>query len=194
MWYKVKKIYVWDKQVRPAPLYEYSYDFKNKTTTILANDGWTNISWATINSSWITFSSWNDIRNEASWLWTAMSSAKKVTMKWSFIRNSTSNTLWFTLLKLNTTSQTGAYADNNWYAITCWWSTVQRITSAIPASTYTFTLTYDFVNKEVKVNFPWINTNTYTLTDTQIANAKICNLLRCPIQSDILQSIYLLIE
>jgi hypothetical protein len=32
-------------------VYEYSYDFRNKTTTQLANDGWTNVSSATVNSN-----------------------------------------------------------------------------------------------------------------------------------------------
>lgn len=40
MWYKVKRIMVWDKQVRPS-WWKYSYDFRNRTQAQVEADWWT---------------------------------------------------------------------------------------------------------------------------------------------------------
>ena len=49
MWYKVKRIYQWTNLVRPV--WKYSYDFRNKSTTNLTNDWWTLPTWAGCDSN-----------------------------------------------------------------------------------------------------------------------------------------------
>ena len=55
-------VYIGTSELKNAyigEVYEYSYDFRNKSSTILSNDGWTNASsgTTTFSSQWIKWSS-----------------------------------------------------------------------------------------------------------------------------------------
>ena len=54
-------VYIWTsgvlKNAYIGEVYEYSYDFRNKSSTILTNDWWSVWSWTTIDSNGITSSS-----------------------------------------------------------------------------------------------------------------------------------------
>ena len=69
MWYKLKRILIYpdgvtEKQVYPALPYQYSYDFRNKTTAQFTADGWTAYEWTpSFNADGIYGSSWT-LRNK----------------------------------------------------------------------------------------------------------------------------------
>ena len=91
---EAKEVYVWSTKVRPA-WWEYSYNFIGKTISQIANDWWQGTSWWTNTSDGIYRNSWsNPLSISPSWLGTALSNAKKVTMnigayitKWTWVRD-----------------------------------------------------------------------------------------------------------
>ena len=64
MWYKVKKIYIWDKQVRPA-VYVQTFDFQND--------------WAL---SWTWYSIWYWTPSLVSWQWWSIGSSDNTSNQW----------------------------------------------------------------------------------------------------------------
>lgn len=201
MGYKIKRILVGTQQVRPTK-YEYSYDFRGKTTTQLANDGWTNTSSLTTWANWVTASSWTKIYNQLSWLGTAMANAKKLTMTmlmydaWSV---TTGSVAWVTLTTwTDAYTQTWFYTDRDWA-----WAMCGSATEVIDKSQqiyntqwdYTLSAVFDFVNKTVSVVFPSVYTGSASLTDAWITTAKTNNTVWCPLNNDrYVKTISILIE
>lgn len=196
-WYKVKKIYVGSRQVRPKR-FEYSYDFRDKTATQLANDGWNNTSWITLDSNWITASSWHNCLNTVSWLWDAVANAKIITMEIQAYKPSSSwGISWITIIKdSNVTAQTWTYYDYYYFDVMANGNDLYKPSYSTSSWTKNITCVYDLVNKTYSWNFVWgLGTFSWTLTDTQIAWIKTCWIARIVFQSvSYVQTIKIIVE
>ena len=200
MWNKIKKIYVWSQQVRPAYLYKYEYNFIGKTISQIANDWWQGTSWWTNTSDGIYRNSWNNpLYISLSWLGTALSNAKKVTMnvgayvtKWTWARDLTCR-VW------------DQWQTNLYFWLYFWWGSWDNIAIPWNSFTYTynwatvFTLVYDLVNKTLNItSTDWTSKSpsSFSLTDSYIAS--IVNWSQILIKQngtyDKMQSVYLKIE
>ena len=173
---KIKKIYVGSQQVRPWYLYKYEYDFRNKTTTQVTNDGWNTYrdvrSWS-VDSNWIhvvwyPWYMWKLIDNSY------FQNAKKTTLK-SYFNIQTyayniflQNISWSTL-----TWYTGDQIDcrQSFRKIMIYgsWS---NVTTSIPYWVYEDTVVFDLVNKTVKESMTWFSDITASLSDTNISNIR----------------------
>lgn len=198
-------VYIGTSELKNAyigEVYEYSYDFRNKTTTQLANDWWTNTSWLTTGANWVTASSWTAIFNQISWLWDIMGRARKLKLELLMYDNwssSTWSTAWVTLVTwTDGYTQTWFYTDNSnvWAICGSWTETIKKSQTVYNTKwDYTLTAEYDFVNKILSVNFPSVYSWTATLADSNITVAKTNNTVRCPIQTDrYIKTIYVLVE
>lgn len=76
MWNKISKIYVWSNLVRPSS-WEYTYDFRNKSATQFANDGWQWTSGWSSDSNWAWRNSWTPMYIP---LPGTLANAKKITL------------------------------------------------------------------------------------------------------------------
>lgn len=188
MWYKVKKIMLGTQQVRPAPLYKYEYDFRNKNATTLANDWWINVLWAasglTYNSDWI-HNSWSPYENvllKIEWISSVIANAKKITlnMVWK-------SSFWQVSLSFREVATSSSRTGTTWiyfqrwdYNNPCavyWWIYWTSAYQTVSASTYYNTWfwqtwVFDFVNKTLTITDTLWFSNVVTLTDTQISNIK----------------------
>ena len=183
-WYKVKKIYVGSKQVRPKR-FEYSYDFRGKTTTQLANDGWTNTSWITLDSNWLTASSRHQCLNTVSWLWDAVAKAKKITLEIQSYKTSSSGWIsWISINDVEVEGETWMYYDFSTFEVKANWWSLYRTSHSTSSWTKNIICTYDLENKTYSWNFVWgLGTFSWILTDAQIAWIKTCPVARTVFQS-----------
>lgn len=184
MWYKVKRIRVGTKMVRPYR-FEYEYDFRNKTTTQLANDWWTNTSWLVTWSDWISYNGWHQCMNTVSWLWDAISSAKKITLYVQTYMSSTSNPLaWLALFHdTNWTAESWFYYDNTNFVVNANASIVYSQTHSKSTWIKNITCVFDLVNKTYYWNYVWGNgAFSGTLTDSQITAIRTCWIARLVIR------------
>lgn len=192
MWYKVKKIYQWTNLVRPV--WKYSYDFRNKSTTILANDGWTFPDWTTnlgFDSNWMYNSS-------TSRRWAVrsidLSNAKKITYTANTIQVSTKN-VWMRLASDNT----GSTSNSIWFAAidsTIYWVLFwDNTASANPTGNIQGKIIADLENKSV-VMYDWSYSKSFTLTDANVAKIRWLNyLLVCAFKSwNYIQDINITVE
>lgn len=201
MWYKVKRIMMWqnwvEKQVRPYK-YEYSYDFRNKTTTQLANDWFLNVSWLTTGSSGITATNWTAVQCQISWLATAMSKAKKLTLELkTYITNTSAITSWLLLVKdTNNSNNIWFYYDQTYFAITANSSEIYKPSHTKSTGDKTITCVFDFVNKTYSWNYVWGNgAFSWTLTDAQISAVRNNWYIYMPVQwTSYIQTINVLVE
>ncbi len=173
MWYKVNKRLIWTKQVRPN-IFEYSYDFRNKTWSQCQSDWWT-VTW------WQTPSVWSDgiyynwwYSNVAKTLDKDFSNAKKITFSMYYNAPSNFNWLGFRILKMPWDSNRfGTWIGTSAREITLNNTTVKSISKSKPYWWNTQTIEYDLVNKTY--SYSWEFSDTWTLTDTQISTIKTLN-------------------
>lgn len=180
MWYKVNKIYIYqnwqEEQVYPAPLYEYSYTFKWKTTSQIQSDWWTLLTWSlNVNSNWVTWSSSQDCRLAKSI--PSLSNAKRIIIQYTVVSawNTASATSW--LIWYGSWWWTSA----TWYNIrwstytgmtvsckTTWTTVLWNVVWYASSTTYTSTITIDLENKTLVWAVSWFSNSTLSLNDTQV--------------------------
>lgn len=186
MWYKLKRILIYpdgvtEKQVYPAP-YQYSYDFRDKSTTILTNDGWTisSTSGMSFNSDWIYLNGayTPNIHRD---LWVSLNDAKyiKYIMNWKFIWDAG---MWCTLItRVGTDDNTQNWLANNKNSsvASVWWyiQGTRTFKQNISAWNYVQSLKFDLENKTMLLDVNW-NTYTWTLTDANVTALKTNNNLK----------------
>ena len=174
MWNKIKKIYVGTQQVRPKDVFEYSYDFRNKTISQIISDWWTTAQWTpTITSNW--YSSSNSSRSRSNFTLPSLSNAKKITLKTTIVFNN-STSAW-KAVRLFTSSRTNATG----YLVSAYWDMQVQIgwdsTILSPtwsAWTYNTTAILDLQNATYTFSVTWFSDNTWTITSTQISNIRAC--------------------
>ena len=167
---ELKNDYIWK-------VYEYEYDFRNKSSTQLTNDWWSVLTWTLeTGSSWITSPTGKDV---TLWHSVDLSTAKKITIDTSIVWNRddaySGRGMWF-WVRLNWSNYCIFRVYNNWWNYTgirtildIWW-TVYDWTSIgnIWTSSYTPKFIIDLENKTLTWKISWYNDATYTLTDAQI--------------------------
>ena len=151
-------------------VYDYSYDFRNKTTANLTADWFSVYEWTwKVNSSWLSSNSSNArvIVNKSI---QSLLNATKLTITQLCILSNGS--VW---IRLNWTWRT--YATWMYMGTTENYQTLAIAGTAnnyswMSAWTYTQTAIFDFVNKTATLSCTWKSDHTETMTDTQINNIK----------------------
>lgn len=171
-------VYLWPNQsvmknAYIGKVYEYSYDFRNKTQATITADWWTfwNTSYFSSNSDGI---SWNPIRVGYD-ISQYVPTANKITMSfvcslynsaaaWLRLIKAINDTTWITWLFVTTWS-------SNYRVPVIYWTSWTNVT---PYSNwvYTNTVELDFVNKTYVSKSTWLSDINLTLTDTQISNIR----------------------
>lgn len=168
-------IYLWDILIAwwggwNQP-FTYSYDFRNKSSTDLSNEGWSYTWTLETGANWVTAPNKKDIQLYKTF---DFSNANKITItataQWStndnvwrhlqFWCGNLTNSLVLMLSAAN--YPTSKIYLNDWTQI--YWTDLWNIGT----STYTSTLEVDLVNKTVKWTIPWLWTSTLTLSDAQV--------------------------
>lgn len=154
--------------------YEYSYDFRNKTISEFAADGWTYDSSKapSFNSDWIYYTSMTSTTSGGIELNYSLTSAKKVTLNTSFVITNSTTHLWiwwidslsWTYLSwIMLTNMLGAHNQD----IQINGSSVSTTSVSVSTWTYTETIEYDLTNKTY--TYSWCYPASWTLTDEQIS-------------------------
>ena len=173
-------------------VYEYSYDFRGKTTTNLTNDGWTYTNTPSIDANWVYYSSWACYLTHSL---VSFNNAKKITIDAQF--QVWLDTRWSVWLWTSISNW-----ENNWFYADQTPSRQVQLNSAtitdertsIQSWTRTIHIEYDLVNKTYL--YTWFIEQSWTLTDTQIANIKTNNTLRIIVANpwERFQTIKILVE
>jgi len=191
-------VYVWTNSLKNAyigEVYEYSYDFRNKTLAQIQADGWT-YWWSntpTINSNWISIpiwwnNSWSKLYRSPSWLTSKLSTAKKITLE--MISN-----IWAVSSPINNdcvlylawpSSYTSNWTWFGWGNTDSWfqrftrvlWTDLYRWTYSTPSWEYTQTVTIDLINKTMRNIVSNVLDKTNTITDAQISTIRTLKYLR----------------
>lgn len=167
---------LWEHKLKNAyigEVYEYSYDFKNKSSTDLSNAGWSYTWTLETGANWVTapnrydiqlyktfdFSNANRINITATTQWSTNDSIWRHISFWC--GDTASNWVRLLLSSVNySTSRINVDVNGTQTLWTDLWN--------IGTSTYTSTLVIDLVNKTVNWTIPWLWTSTLTLSDAQV--------------------------
>ena len=202
MWYKVNKRYIGTQQVRPYR-YEYSYDFRNKTSTQVTNDGWEVTRWSVLlNANGLySIGSMNELFLSNTKLNTKLANSKKLTLKLLWVHQSgTWDFSWYyttTWKYPSATKLTWVYyltwsSNEYWY----WWTKTTFTQTA--TWTYWYTYVVDLELKTAILTFTQWSTNTFThsISDTDIANIRDNNYIRLAVvwSNEAISKIDILVE
>ncbi len=166
---KVKRIFVGTNQV--YPVWRYSYDFRNKSTSQITTDGWSYSAWDTpsfssygvrgnsvritkdlslTNAKRMTLSGYGTLANTAFavYAWKTVTSSLREGLSWPYL--SAGSNLW----------RLAIYDDST------------HSFSGISAWSYNFEWVFDFENKTWELSVTWKTTQSWTLTDTEVSNIR----------------------
>lgn len=179
-------------------VYEYSYDFRNKSVAICQADWWvfSTTSWRTFNSNWITWNStfWT-IMITPSGLSTALSNAKKVTLVIDQFKNANSNNnRWRDLISSSNSQASGSKADFTTIVTRVNATNIYSGNYTIANGEYIVTTIIDLENKKLSINYPWIMSREDSINDTQIAAVKTLSKLRIQQDTSTIKSVSCTIE
>jgi len=162
-------------------VYEYSYDFRDKSTTQLTNDWWSVLWWTLeTGSSWITSPTGKDV---TLWHSVDLSTAKKITIDTSIVRNRddaySGRGMWF-WVTLNSSNWCWFRVYNSWWnyrwirtVTVIWWTEYEWTnTGNIWTSSYNPKFIIDLENKTLTWEISWYSNSTYTLSDAQITSIR----------------------
>ena len=174
-------------------VYEYSYDFRNKSIATCQSDWWSfsSTSTVTINSDWLNWGTPpTNVYCTPSWLTTALSSANKVTMEmmlykgsksWNDWTNAVFYLSWPSSMSSNWTGWTSGYDVNSNYVIG--WRVLSTVVyswnyNSTPNGTYKLTTVIDLANKTINTKYWSIANLSWSLTDAQISTIRTLKYLR----------------
>lgn len=185
-------------------VYEYSYDFRNKTSTQVTNDGWTAARWSiNVNSTGLYYSSsLTEIRLNLSQLPTKLSNAKKITyyLLWKHGNSWTADLVYSTCYWAYPSASNITWLYNSYgsYNRKQYWGTETNFTLTPTAWDIEYTYTLDLENKTWLVQYiQWsTSSSSLTLTDAQITNIKTNDYIRIVINwsNEAVSKIELIIE
>lgn len=164
-------VYIWTSGVLKndyiGEVYEYSYDFRNKTASQITSDGWTYTNTPLFDSDWMYYSTWNSILDTTiSQIWTH----NKVILECTFsVNRSYEFALACYLVNSSKTNQYWLYTDNNssWNKMIKINGTDVYITTTVLSSwNYNLKLVLDLSNKTYNCSSPY--SKSWSLTDAQI--------------------------
>ena len=154
-------------------VYEYSYDFRNKSSTILTNDWWTVGANTTIDSNGIISSSYSSTTHL---IWKSIANAKKMVLTcWLYnaINMNSSYWLWATTSSVGThyiSFYEGASSSDN-SSLALDWAAVQQFLQQEPSWQSEWTYTLDFENLTYNFEYAGV-TKSWTMTQTQADNIR----------------------
>ena len=156
--------------------YEYSYDFRNKSTSQITADGWTYDNAPSFNSDGMYYNNWPSRNTKI--LNYNISSAKKITLKANFKITWSTYALGVVLIKVSdVTYNTGMYIDGSpVQQVQISGSVVTQYWTSKSSWTYTETMEFDFENKTY--TFSGLFASSWSLTDSQISWIKNTDWLR----------------
>lgn len=203
-------VYVWTDSLKNAyiwEVYEYAYDFRNKSSTQVTNDGW-ELTRGTLalnsNGLYWTSSSWNELYIQLTKMNTALANAKKITMtllgkhwnSWD-----TGNSFMCAQWKYpNASKYTWLYYNFGSGNVYFYWGTSIYFTQtqAVSWGVCEYTYVVDLVWKTATLTFIQWSTNTYThsISDSDITNIRTNNYIRAAAlwTNDAISKINILIE
>ena len=155
--------------------YEYSYDFRNKTTTQVTNDGWftyRDVRSRSVDSNWIhvvwyPWCMWKLIDNSK------FTNATKVTISGYINIQTYALHLWFVNSSdVNTGSILYGDSRQSFWNTSIYWNLITQANESLPYWWYEFKVVYDFVNKTATGSITWHSDITWALSDNDIANFK----------------------
>ena len=157
-------------------LYEYSYNFVNSSIAQMTADWRSWMSGASFSNKWISCSWRHTYKVIPTWLSSAMSNCKKLTIVYNMNKpqNSTQWDHW-----VQTTNQqysSWIYCNSEYVSFSWWWTRFfESHNMSIPTWDHTLTCIFDLINKTAYFTFPWVKTSTYSLSDSNIADIKTDN-------------------
>ena len=179
-------------------VYEYSYDFRGKSSTILTNDWWTISGSPSFDSNWMSWS-WINVYRA---LPTITSSTNRITLKYTFNINNSAASL-FRIWTMSGSSLTNV----SWMFITTGSSNYRRIHigntwtnyNGVSNWTYTAVLTLDLANNIWECTTTWLSSLNWTITNSEksVIMSNIKNILANIDKASgtgYLQSVYVLVE
>ena len=165
-------VYIGTSELKNAyigEVYEYSYDFRNKSSTILSNDGWTNASsgTTTFSSQWIK---WSSIRYTKP---INLSNASRLTLSctWAWGNDDEYGfRVWQTVTTSTRAWLTGVYYTYNtiWLSLFSTYQTFSWVASWI----HKIDFILDFNAKTFEIKIDWSSFQNWTVTDAQILDIK----------------------
>ena len=153
------------------PIFEYSYDFRNKSVATLQADwySFTNTGVVSFDSNGMRMSS----RNYAGVQLQSLSDAKKITLNYTQIVSNSNHdcSIWLSSNKdtTNLTNFTWIYTYASGIHCIRWWT--ETANNASVSWTYNVNIELDLVNKTSVFKFGSYTYN-YTLSDTDISNIR----------------------
>ena len=185
---EVKEVYVGTEKVRPNK-YEYSYDFRGKSSSEIWNEFTKLVGTIASNSNWFYGNGgwciiWKNIPS--------LGNASKITISWIVVGTSSSYTatqIWigkWTSWGNGNASYSLYWSKYNWCKVCYYdwtdhnWNVVWNATW----NTYNITLIIDLVQKTITGIVPWFSNSTLSLTDVQINNIRTFEYLRCYVSSN----------
>ena len=148
-------------------VYEYSYDFRNKTLAQIQADGFSVWEWTVkLNANWLASNS-SSARVIVNKSLPSLSNAKRITISQTSIVNRTC------AVRLNWTWRTYSTGIYLWA-----YQGIQMVSIAnnntqyswLSAWTYTQTWVFDLANKVATLSCTWKSEQTKSITDTEISN------------------------
>lgn len=154
-------------------VYEYSYDFRGKSSTNLTNDGWSVGANTTIDSNGITSSSYSSTTHE---IWHSITNAKRLTLTcWLYDANAMNCSYWLRATKSSVwTHRVSSYLEwyNSWQSnIAIDGTNVQLFSFTEPSWQSEWVLTLDFENLTYKWEYAGV-IKSWTMTQTQADNVR----------------------
>ena len=164
-------------------VYEYSYDFRNKTLAGVQADWWSFPEW----TDWVSFNS-NGMYKSAWWYKRAeypvdISTASKVTLIWHITKWYSDIDAWFWFRDIQgsywlSCAITTGYSETL-FRMDNWWSNYNFASYwAMAQWSYIITIIIDFVNKTIYFSY-WTNSGTYSLSDTQVTTIRWSDVMWC---------------
>ena len=157
--------------------FEYSYDFRNKTTSQVTADGWVIRQWwCSFNSYWVrnNSSDWKlKMTNKVVWLQQKMTSCKKLIIEFTRYTTGEAAFAWGMVTESKMGNLLGVYQDNR-----LWEITISVDSSNILQLSWTISWTvkfrweFDLINKTAALSWNWNSPTTVTLTDDIITKIR----------------------
>lgn len=161
-------VYLWNN------VYEYSYDFRGKSSTILTNDWWTIASWTP--SFWTYWMYWETIRITRPC--PQMALAKKIILEYTtYAWASNTSSTWGLGKTVNSSTRewlTRGYFEraNNKYSVMIY-DRMNDYTGTLPTwNSYTEKIVIDLEWKTFTCDMTWQTQKSWTITDTEVTNIR----------------------
>lgn len=179
--YKEKEL----KNAYIGKCYEFNYNFRGSSSTIVTNDGWT-ISWIVgFDVNWLYKNTSGNVallKSLSSTEKSFLSSASKLTISMDSIIYGAST------FSIHLTDSSATYLtwfeldqNRNTYRVALWWTDYNY--SGLSAGTYSTTLVADLVNKTYTLSSTGTSDKTGTISDAEISYIKSRDVIRIYIKS-----------